>query len=267
MAALSRVDPRGAGEIGKEHWTRISQFPLINAVARGVQAGLVYADPSQTVVVVATKSGFSLVNTLDPEPAASFGAELLAFLRDTPEIPRYVHLYGPPRAVVEYVGAHAPRHRRRRRAQFRLHATGMTFAYEDLLPPGHRIATVQEVGVDRLEEVFRLDFGHRYWDSREEFLAGAIGTCLVSDHGGLLAVCYSACIVDGVAEVDTVVVPEHRGKGLLKVVSEPYFNLAVARRLTPHWDTFVENRPSYAMVRNFGLTEVQEYELVSILLS
>jgi len=65
--------------------------------------------------------------------------------------------------------------------------------------------------------------------------------------------------------MDTLVMPEYRGKGFMKIVSEPFFNLAVRNKLIPHWDTFVSNAASYRAAQRFQLQLVQEYDLLSLL--
>ena len=69
----------------------------------------------------------------------------------------------------------------------------------------------------------------------------------MDEHREPAAICYSACVVDGIAEMDTVVLPEHRGKRFLRIVSEPYFNQTIDKNLVAHWDTFIENSPSYVI--------------------
>jgi hypothetical protein len=137
---------------------------------------------------------------------------------------------------------------------------------ESLLPLGFRVATIQAVGFDRLEQAFKLDFGGRYWNSREEFLNGAIGACILNEKDDPAAICYSACIIEGVAEMDTLVLPEYRGRRFMRIVSEPFFNQAAVRSVTPHWDTFVSNKASYIMAQKFNLHLVREYDLLSVVL-
>jgi hypothetical protein len=131
---------------------------------------------------------------------------------------------------------------------------------------GFRVTSIQEVGFDRLENAFELDFGGRYWNSREEFLKGAIGACILNEKSDPTAVCYSACVIEGVAEMDTLVLPDYRGRRFMRIVSEPFFNLTAARSLIPHWDTFVSNKASYVMAQKFNLQLVREYDLLSVVL-
>jgi hypothetical protein len=259
---LSRLPERDYPEVKRAHADVVSAYPLINAVVSGVQRGHVYADGTRATLWVSTKSGFGLAAARDD--AAAFGGDLFAFLRANPDVPDYLHIYGPPPALLAHVAAHTDRYRTRRRAQFRRDAPTREPTHDDLLPPRWRIARLQDVGFAALEGAFRLDLGRRYWDTREQFMRCAIGACLLDGDGAPVAVCYSACIADGVAEVDVLVLPEYRGRRLARVVSAHFFNLALAAGLVPHWDTFASNAASHALAVNFGLRPVREYDLLSV---
>jgi len=259
---LSRIQLNEYPAIKERHHGRISQYPLINAVISGIQEGFVYADSSRNTFFISTKAGFSLFDSLRPAP--NFESELFYFLQHAADIPGYLHIYGPSRSFQDHVAANWAKHKIRQRAQFRYLGDGCA-TNERLLPPHYRIAVIQEVGLVQLEEAFKLDFGNRYWNSTADFLTHAIGACILDEKSEPAAICYSACVVEGYAEMDTLVMPAHRGKGFMKIVSEPFFNLAVRNKLIPHWDTFVSNTASYRAAQRFQLQLVQEYDLLSLL--
>jgi GNAT acetyltransferase len=259
---LSRIQQHEYSAIKERHHERISQYPLINAVISATQEGFVYADPSRNTFFISTKAGFSLFDSLRPAP--NFESELLDFLKGAPDLPGYLHIYRPSRSFQDHVAGNWDKYKVRRRAQFR-YLGDVCGTHEQLLPPHYRIATIQEVVFAQLEEVFQLDFGNRYWNSTADFLTHAIGACILNEKGEPAAICYSACVVDGYAEMDTLVMPEYRGKSFMKIVSEPFFNLAVRNKLVPHWDTFVSNAASYRAAQRFQLQLVQEYDLLSLL--
>jgi hypothetical protein len=258
---LSRIQQNEYPAIKERHRGRISQYPLINAVVSAIQDGFVYADPSGNTFFISTKAGFSLFGSLRPAP--NFERELFDFLKGAPAIPGYLHIYSPSRLFQDHVAANWDKYKIRPRAQFHYLGDGCA-TNERLLPPHYRIATIQEVGFAQLEEVFKLDFGNRYWNSTADFLTHAIGACILNEKGEPAAICYSACVVDGYAEMDTLVMPEYRGKSFMKIVSEPFFNLAVRNKLIPHWDTFISNAASYRAAQRFQLQLVQEYDLLSL---
>lgn len=261
---LQKVTPSQFAEIKLRHQERIARYPLINAIVSGIQAGFVYANPARTLVFVCTKSGFALLS--GPEDLRLSAAEVFAFLRNNDEIPAYIHVYDPPASFQAHVIGSWEKHRVRRRVQFRLRHSTATVEYQKLLPRGHRIVRIQDVGCSRLEDSFHLGFAHRYWNSADQFVQNAIGVCALNTDDAPVAICYSACVVEGVAEMDTLVLPEYRGQGFMRIVSEPFFNVAIANKLTPHWDTFVANAPSYGLAQKFDMEQVYEYDLLSILL-
>lgn len=261
---LSRLDPPLYPGIKRKANDLISKYPLINAVVSGIQEGHVYADVSADVFFISTKSGFSLLSS--PPGVPEFNASLFGFLKANHDIPNYIHMYSPAKSFQDYIEANWDKYKIRKRAQFRYYSKKVSYNYHNYLPEGHRIASIREADPDRLEEAFQLDFGRRFWNSREDFLSKAIGACILNDRNDPAAICYSACIVDGIAEMDTLVLSEYRGRKFMRIVSEPFLNMAISEGLTPHWDTFVSNTPSYVMAQKFGLKEVQEYDLLSLLL-
>jgi hypothetical protein len=259
---LARIQQYEYSAIKERHHKRISQYPLINAVISTTQEGFVYADPSRNTFFISTKAGFSLFDSLDPTP--DLDSALFDFLKGAPDLAGYLHIYSPSKSFQEHVAANWDKYKVRQRAQFH-YLGGGCGTNERLLPPHCRIATIQEVGFAPLEDVFKLDFGNRYWNSPADFLTHAIGACILNEKSEPAAICYSACVIDGYAEMDTLVMPEYRGKGFMKIVSEPFFNLAVRSKLIPHWDTFVSNAASYRAAQRFQLQLVQEYDLLSLL--
>ena len=258
---LTRIDQPDFSALKGQHYEIISQFPLINGVLSGVQHGFVYADAGRDSFYVCTKSGFSLVHTPD-----ELGKEFLDFLLQNKEIPEYIHLYRPDPSFRKHLEANWPKFKVRRRVQFHNHHRELYHEYRDLLPPGYDTTTAQELDFDKLEKSFGLNFASRYWNSKADFLNNAVGACIVDERREPAAICYSACVVDGIAEMDTLVLPEHRGKRFMRIVSEPFFNQTISKNLVAHWDTFIDNSPSYVMAQKFDLTLIQEYDLLSVFL-
>lgn len=258
---FSSIDRQDFSALKHKHYQLVSQFPLINAVLSGAQHGFVYADTGRDSFYVCTKSGFGLVSA----PGA-LGKEFCDFLLQNKEIPEYIHLYRPDTSFQQHLEANWPKFKVRRRVQFRNYNRNLYHEYKELLPAGYETTTVQELDFDQLEKAFGLNFASRYWDSKADFLDNAAGVCIVDEHRQPAAICYSACIVDGIAEVDTVVLPEYRGKRFLRIVSAAFFNQTINKNLVAHWDAFIENYPSYVIGQKFDLTQIQEYDLLSVFL-
>lgn len=261
---LARLDARQYSSIKETGRDLITQYPLINAVVSGIQNGHVYADPAADAYFIATKSGFSLFHARNHSSGSD--AEFFDFLRHNHEIPNYIHVYSPRQSFERFIATNWDKYRLRRRAQFRYLRDDTAYDYRQLLPAGWRIVPVQQADFDRLEQGFGLDLGARYWNSKEDFLANAVGACLLAENGEPAAICYSACVVDGTAEVDVLVSADHRGKRLARFVSEPFVEMAVSRGVVPHWDAFVANTASYLMAQKLGMKAMREYELLSLLL-
>jgi hypothetical protein len=258
---LAAIDREEFSELRQKHHELVSQFPLINGVLSGIQHGFVYADADRDSLYVCTKSGFGLVHT--PRP---LGKEFLDFLLQNKEIPEYIHLYRPSPEFQQHLEANWPKFKVRRRVQFHNHHREHYSEFKDLLPAGYDTAKAQDIDFDKLETTFGLKFASRYWNSKADFLNNAVGACIVDEHREPAAICYSACVVDGIAEMDTLVLPEHRGKRFMRIVSEPFFNQTIDKNLVAHWDTFIENSASYVMAQKFELTQIQEYDLLSVFL-
>ena len=261
---ISIVEPNRYSRLKELHKARVEHHPLINAILSGIQTGYVYSDPGDTILFVGSKAGFCLLCAPDAT-SSSFAGEFWHFLQGNEELPSYIHIYGPPHPVQLQVVAWSEQYKIRRRVQFHRHGSSPTYEYEALLPHGYGIATIQAIGCNRLEGVFPLRFSQRYWDSKQDFMTRAIGVGVVDEQGEPRAVCYSAAVVDGLAEMDTFVLPESRGRRLMRIVSEPFFNLAMDRKLIPQWDTFIENVPSYLLAQKFNLSPMREYDLLSLL--
>jgi hypothetical protein len=260
---LAALDREHFVELKQKQLEFVSQYPLINAVLSGLQRGFVYADNAYDSFFVCTKFGFSLFRAPDDE---AFSQYFLDFLLKNKDIPEYIHFYCAHNSFEKHLAANWPKYKVRRRAQFRNYQQDRSFKHGDLLPPGFGVATAKELEFELLESALRLDLGHRYWNSKEDFLTAGLGACIVDQSGTPVAICYAACVVNGIAEVDILVLPEHRGKKLMRIVCGACLDQTVAQNLVAHWDAFVENRPSYLMAQKFGLTLTQEYDLLSLFL-
>ena len=133
------------------------------------------------------------------------------------------------------------------------------------MPQGFYYKFIQDIPFVKFLS-FDLSLNSRYWNSEHEFYERAIGACIFDNKDNIAAICYSACVVDNYAEMDTLVLPEYRGLGLMKIVSMPYFNKATEKKLITHWDTFVTNIPSYKIGLSFNPDCIREYNLFSIFL-
>jgi hypothetical protein len=240
----------------------ISFYPLINSVLSNIQDGFVYSNKSLDVLVVVTKSGFSYVKMVN-NTEENFEL-IFKFLQNNKEIPNYIHLYEPNELFLEYIKNNWDKYKVRDRIQYR-YSNRNHENIEDLLPQNYSWDYIQNISPDKLN-VFELDLDKRYWNSIEDFRNYAIGACILDENKNPSAICYSACVVDNIAEMDTLVLNNHRGKGFMRIVSLPFFNIANEKNYITHWDTFVSNTASYIMGEKFEPDTRKEYQFLSILL-
>jgi RimJ/RimL family protein N-acetyltransferase len=133
------------------------------------------------------------------------------------------------------------------------------------LPSGFSIVKIQDIEFSELD-IFKFDLGKRYWRSKDDFIRNAIGVCIVNSKNEPIAICYSICIVDNIAEVEIFVLTDYRGKNFGLIAARSFLNLTIEKGIIAHWDTFVANTPSFEMAKKLGFEKIQEYDLVSTFL-
>jgi GNAT superfamily N-acetyltransferase len=239
----------------------IIRYPTINAVISNKQNGFVYSDYRQDNLFICAKHGWSLLIANDPHHIGV----LFEFLKGNLDIPDYIHLYSPNKLIINYLEGNWPKYKIRERCQLRYLQAVSKSIKPDLNPAGLKIVKIQEVLFSKLD-VFELDLDKRYWQSMEDFITNAIGVTLLNRDGDPVAICYSICIVDHIAEFEIIVLPEYRGKRLGWILTNAIIELAIENGLTPHWDAFTTNVASYELAKNVGFTAINTYDLVSIFL-
>src|ERR1051326_1860646 len=147
---FSLVDKNQYPEVLKRHAPRITQFPLISAILHRVQTGFVYASTADGAVFVCAKAGFSQFDTT--QSSLSLIERFWHFLQNNNEIPSYIHLYDVPSSLQTFIAGQCDKHWIRRRVQFRNYRRAPLYNYQRLLPPRHRIATIQALGCGVLED-------------------------------------------------------------------------------------------------------------------
>jgi hypothetical protein len=247
----------------KAFYDSISNYPLINSVLANLQEGFVYSDEKYSILIVVTKSGFSYTQFTENNDA---NFELVFdFLQNNMVIPNYIHLYEPDNLFLAFIEKKWDKFKVRERVQYRF-ANRHYQNIQELLPENYSIETIQNVSFQKLS-VFNLNLDGRYWNSFDDFNHYSIGACILDENKNPAAICYAAAVIDGIAEMDTLVIPEHRGKGFMRIVSLPFFNIAKEKSYITHWDTFVSNTASYIMGDKFKPDSKREYLLLSILLN
>lgn len=258
---MNKVEVAEFPELKYKFYEFVTKYPFINAVISNEQNGYVYSDVNRNNLFICAKHGWSLLLT---EDSTEIGT-LFEFLKANREIPDYIHLYPPNKTLINYIQRNWPKFKIRARCQFRYLQNLPTFNYKAGLPSDFSIVKIQDIEFSKLD-IFKFDLDKRYWQSKDDFMKNAIGACIMNSKNDPVAICYSACIVDNIAELDELVLSDYRGMGFGTIVFGSCLNLAIEKALIAHGDIFITNTPSIRMVIRVGLQKIQEYDLVSTFL-
>ena len=101
--------------------------------------------------------------------------------------------------------------RLRKRVQLKFSNGQLLPAYSIL--PRFTFDKINSNNFDNLS-VFNLSLDNKFWNSKTDFLENGFGFILNNEIGLPVSVCYSACVENGVAEIDVATLPDFRIKGL-----------------------------------------------------
>lgn len=235
-------------------------FPLILAVIRQKQRGWVFVDNRDDPVSAMVITKFGFMQIFGVEYAQQFDADIADFFaKQSADLPSYLLCYSPPPRWQRRMNMLVPdRVRRRERMRFVFHEASADYLGNSIEGPSGFELTILDENLIQKTDHFKLDIGSRFWASAEDFLANGLGVCLMKD-GQIAAVCYSACIVDGLAEIDIVTREEYRGRGLAATTARYFIQECMRRGITPTWDCFVSNIASMKLAQKLGFTRSNSY--------
>jgi hypothetical protein len=232
-----------------------SDFPLINAVTEGGQGGKVFS--SLRTICIIHKAGFSQVH-LPPDGDA--GA-LVDFLSG-PDLPAYFHIYDPGERVSGAIALRGDAFEvwNRRRIQLRLKKATVERALSnnDVI-----VEKIDGGNFDSLTDL-GVDIPSKFWDGRDDFLQKGFGFAAFDSRRRPLSVCYSACIANGLVEIDIATASQFRQRGLASFVLGLFVKETLERGLIPNWDCFESNAGSLRTALHLGFEEVKRYDFLSI---
>lgn len=235
-------------------------LPLILAVIQQKQRGWVFVDQPDGPVSAMVITNFGFMQTFGAERSESFDADLVNFFtRLDGHMPSYLLWYSPPPQWQSRLDVFAPeRVRRRERARFIFHKQRADYL-ADLVeaPLGFDLRLLDDDLIAKTD-VFKLDIGSRFWASADDFLKNGFGVCLIKDDE-IASLCYSSCVVDGLAEIDIVTWDEYRGQGLAAMVARQFIRECIQRKITPTWDCFLSNVASVKLAEKLGFEQEQTY--------
>jgi len=238
-------------------------FPLISAVLQQKQPGQVFVDALEDVrsALVVTHFGFTLF--LGNPSNESFNAALQNALSRTGIVqPSYLLWYAPPREWSDIFG-HLPdgTSRSRERIRYRFDAAAYTIDVPQKLPVGFELKAIDRDLLAKAEKL-NLEIGSRFWASVDAFLKEGCGFCVIND-AEIVSLCYSACVVDGLAEIDIITDPAHRNKGFALLVARGLIAQCLKRQIQPTWDCFSSNMGSQRLAVKLGFKQEYSYQLRS----
>jgi RimJ/RimL family protein N-acetyltransferase len=238
-----------------------TDFPLINAVLKGLQDGSIYCEENdeQTIFII-HKAGFSKLMADD-----NYECSLLLnwALRDD-KIPKYFHVYDASRSLI------ASCEKRKNEVNFRVrkriklnYDEGDIIQFKIGLPLNYAIQRIDFSNIGQLS-AFNLSIGSKFWGSEENFISDGFGFCVVNEANLPVSICYSACIANHVAEIDVATLQKYQHLGLAKNVVIHFVKHCVENGIIPNWDCFEDNQSSLKTAKRVGFKPVFSYDLLSI---
>lgn len=233
-------------------------FPLIHAVICGHQRGQVFVNEitKPTVAIVANSFGFVLY--LGDEDAAESSQWLASALdRGGMFNASYLLWYAPPPTLASKLGQQPKLVRCRERIRLIFDPQSKIELNDHHPPSGYEIVELNE-DVLPMAHHLGLNITSRFWNSSSDFLRNGFGVCVLKD-GLAASVCYSACVVDGLVEIDVATDPQHRRLGLASVVLDKFIRCCQYRNLLPTWDCFRSNTASLRLAERSGFCKQALY--------
>lgn len=256
MNTYSSMDEQERGMI-RSHLR--SSFPIVQAVIDGAQQGEIFRSARKDYWVL-HKAGFSEVFLNDDD-----GNELVDFIIENENLPKYFHIYNPPEKLVYVFKTKSETFnvRERDRVQLRYKEKQMKIDFLHLLDSQFTLSEVTDDNFDSLT-VFNLDLSYKFWNGKEDFVRNALGVFIKDKHNNPVSLCYAASVADHVGEIDVLTTENYRDKGFAKSVVGSFISNCNNSKIIPNWDCFTDNRPSLALATSLGFTEKRFYSLISV---
>jgi hypothetical protein len=118
---------------------------------------------------------------------------------------------------------------------------------------------VDLLATDRLRgiEILRNEI-QTGWHSLEDFLRTGFGYCLLRNDE-IVTWCTGEYVSDGKCGVGIETAVEHMRRGFGTITASAFVEHAVAKGITPHWDSWKMNLPSVAVAQKVGFRLISEY--------
>jgi RimJ/RimL family protein N-acetyltransferase len=179
-------------------------------------------------------------------------------------LPKYFHLYNPP---ADLYGAirNDKRFGIKYRKRVQLRFMGTKRSPSPQVTGSNRLTTEQicEGNYDQ-QKHFNLQLDGRFWNSKNDFLDYGYGIIVYNRKAVPVSLCYAACVVDNIAEIDIATLPEFRGKGYATLAAREFLRLSQSKSIQANWDCFVDNTFSLRIAQKLNFKEMGEYNFLSI---
>lgn len=261
---MKELSQRDYNSVRSLYLTNGSEFPLIRAVIELKQDGYIYVDsdkdPSSCMAITKFGFGFMFGDTNNKDFNASIGN--LIFEESTLRV-AYFLWYKPPIVWIEKLDEFPEGLiNKRERIRFRFDFD----RFKEIPTKGnfssqYTLRRVEKYMIKKMER-FGLDFPTRFWRSIDDFLTNGFGFCMFKGED-IVSICYTACLVDGIAEVDIATLDAYRGLGLGKVLAFSFTEYCLKNHVVPTWDCFTYNEASRKIAEDIGFIEKERYPFYS----
>ena len=98
------------------------------------------------------------------------------------------------------------------------------------------------------------------WPSLERFLEHGFGTCVLRGDE-IVCRCTAEYLSPGKCGIGILTEEPYQGKGLANLAALAFIDRSYALGLVPHWDCWLNNRPSMAAAEKAGFNRLVEYSV------
>ena len=239
-------------------------FPLISAVIQKRQRGQVFVNDSDDPQSALVVNNFGFMSYVGRSDNYTFNEGLTQLLATGHPLKRnYLLWYSPPerwKTALDQRGSGVVRCRKRTRFELETNAVDYSDV-ESECPSGFQLQTLVPSLFPQTSR-FGLNIDSRFWSSCDDFFENGFGVCLMKDQN-MVSLCYSAAIVDGLAEIDVVTDPEFRAQGFAVIVTQAFIRECAKRNVIATWDCFVDNVGSMKLAKRVGFREKNTYDFYS----
>jgi hypothetical protein len=234
-------------------------FPLINSVINKSQSGFIFTSRyNSDLFFIYHKSGFSYLSKIKNIDFTN----VLEYLIGCKRTAQYFHIYdAAPGLISSCEGCSAINYKLRQRVK-------LIFQNNELgkvrnLPFGYSIDRITDSNFDKFD-IFNINLQSKFWSSKDDFLENGFGFAVFNEKNLPISVCYSACVANGIVEIDIATLPQNQKLGLASTLVTHFLEYCNAKKLVANWDCFDTNLGSLRTAQNSGFTPVTVYNFLSI---